>query len=107
MILSATNLAKLENNAGNLKNTRYKNNGRDYAAHKDGRMRSAANTRRAKDFDANIIPIWSNPNYYCRSCKRSYCAKYEYHYHIKTIHMHDLQESMQLASSSSSSSKPT
>lgn len=71
-----------------------------YRYHKDGKKEPAALPRGTKaNIDTSVIPIWNDPNYYCRSCRRIYSIKQKYHTHITNVHTEILQEAIQLSTS--------
>lgn len=73
--------------------------------HRDGNRKPAALRRfNTAMTDTSIIPIWNDPNHYCQSCRRMYANKKSYQVHIKNFHSKALQESMQLSTSSPTTS---
>lgn len=72
--------------------------------HKEGRREPAGPARTTGvSVDLNAVPVWDDPNHYCRSCKRTYPTKSYYRKHIKNYHSRVLQESMQQSTSSTPS----
>lgn len=50
--------------------------------------------------DPDVVPIWDDPNYFCRSCKRSYSSKQSHRAHVKRVHNAVVEKSKQLSMSS-------
>lgn len=105
----------LEIDAGDYKNKRCTICERNYASranyerhmnttHKDGKRKPANGGRSFINVDHNIVPVWDDPNHYCRSCKKTYSGKSNYQQHVKRLHSGVLQEAMQLSTSSPSTS---
>lgn len=70
--------------------------------HKNGKREPVFKIGRPKlIIDDSVIPIWYDPNNYCRSCRKTYSDKSKYRTHIKKIHQDVLQEAMKLSASSS------
>lgn len=73
--------------------------------HKDGNRELVTKwgRNRKSKVDSNIIPIWDDPNWYCRSCRQAYSSRRYYHKHISILHGDVLQEALQLSRPSSTS----
>lgn len=71
--------------------------------HKDGKREPRWNLQKEEKQALVIVwfHLWDDPNNYCRSCRRAYGNKYSYQRHLKAIHRNVLQESMKLATLSS------
>lgn len=104
------NSIMVEMDAGNPKNKRCTICDREYinrytyrkhmlTIHKDGKREAVSRSRDKGRVNPNIIPIWDDPNSYCRSCNQTFSTKWSYRKHIKTQHSKVLQESVRLSSS--------
>lgn len=65
--------------------------------HKDGKREPIVDGMIKQRMDPNIIPIWKDPNNYCRSCKQAYAHQEAYQRHIKKFHSDVLQQEIQLS----------
>lgn len=59
--------------------------------HKDGNREPGGCRNRV---NYSVVPVWNDPNKYCRSCQRTYSSTSVYRRHIKDLHGDVLQESM-------------
>lgn len=67
--------------------------------HKDGNRQPVVKRGERSKIDHNVMPIWDDPNKYCRSCKRGYSDKTNYRIHVRSIHRDNIAEIIQQSSS--------